>query len=61
MAQKHFNVSMYENMRIIVPPMEQQQKFVDFLSQSDKSKFELNEAIKDLDAMYKRIVKENLG
>ena len=38
-AQKHFNVSMYENMRIIVPPMEQQQKFVDFLSQSDKSKF----------------------
>ena len=39
-AQKHFNVSMYENMRIIVPPMEQQQKFVDFLSQSDKSKFE---------------------
>ena len=29
--------------------------------QSDKSKFELNEAIKDLDAMYKRIIKDNLS
>ena len=39
----------------------QQGWFVKFARQSDKSKFELNEAIKDLDAMYKRIIKDNLG
>ena len=39
----------------------QQGWFVKFARQSDTSKFELNEAIKDLDAMYKRIIKDNLG
>lgn len=38
-----------------------QKQYADILEQSDKSKFELNEAIKDLDAMYKRIIKDNLG
>ena len=45
----------------IVPTMERQNQYVDIAQQSDKSKFELNEAIKDLDAMYKRIIKDNLG
>ena len=45
----------------IVPTMERQNQYVDIAEQSDKSKFELNEAIKDLDAMYKRIIKDNLG
>lgn len=41
--------------------IDQQLRFVEVAEQSDKSKFELNEAIKDLDAMYKRIIKDNLG
>ena len=41
--------------------IDQQMRFVEVAGQSDKSKFELNEAIKDLDAMYKRIIKDNLG
>ena len=45
----------------IVPTMERQNQYVDIAEQSDKSKFELNEAIKDLDAMYKQIIKDNLG
>lgn len=44
-----------------VPDLERQKVFVEIAHQSDKSKFELNEAIKDLDAMYKRIIKDNLG
>ena len=44
-----------------VPELEEQKTFVELAQQSDKSKFELNEAIKDLDAMYKRIIKDNLG
>ena len=47
--------------KCILPPMELQEQFVETSHQSDKSKFELNEAIKDLDAMYKRIIKDNLG
>lgn len=54
-------VSYIKNMEIALPPIEVQQQFAEFIEQSDKSKFELNEAIKDLDAMYKRIIKDNLG
>jgi type I restriction enzyme S subunit len=50
-----------KNTSIPIPPLERQNDFVDLAKQSDKSKFELNEAIKDLDAMYKRIIKDNLG
>ena len=46
---------------IVLPQMSEQKAFAGFVEQSDKSKFELNEAIKDLDAMYKRIIKDNLG
>jgi type I restriction enzyme S subunit len=38
-----------------------QKQYADILEQSDKSKFELSEAIKELDAMYRRILKDNLG
>lgn len=38
-AQKHFNVSLYNKMKIVVPPMELQKQFVQMLHQSDKSKF----------------------
>lgn len=47
--------------KCILPPIDLQEQFVEISKQSDKSKFELNEAIKDLDAMYKRIIKDNLG
>ena len=38
-AQKHFNVGMYNNLKLILPPIEKQRQFVSFLQQSDKSKF----------------------
>ena len=40
---------------------EQQNDFISFVRQSDKSKFELERAISELDATYKRIISENLG
>ena len=46
---------------VVLPPMNEQRTFADIVEQSDKSKFELNESIKELDAMYKRIIKDNLG
>lgn len=38
-AQKHFNVGMYNNLKLILPPMEQQIKFVELVKQVDKSKY----------------------
>ena len=37
-AQKHFNVEMYKNMRIILPDLGKQRELVDFIKQVDKSK-----------------------
>ena len=38
-AQKHFNVGMYNELKLILPTIEKQKCFVDFLSQTDKSKY----------------------
>lgn len=46
---------------INVPPFEQQEQFAAFVRQSDKSKFELEQALSELAATYKRIIAENLG
>lgn len=37
-AQKHFNVGMYKDLKLILPSLDKQKQFVDFLKQSDKSK-----------------------
>jgi len=46
---------------IIVPPIALQNAYVEMAEQSDKSKFELENAIKELTATYKRIITESLG
>lgn len=38
-AQKHFNVGMYKDLKLILPSLDEQKRFVEFLKQSDKSKF----------------------
>ena len=46
---------------MILPSLELQREFADFVRQSDKSKFELEQALSELTAIYKRIIAENLG
>lgn len=46
---------------MILPPMDQQKQFAAFVRQFDKSKFELEQALSELTATYKRIIAENLG
>lgn len=48
------------NMEIPIPSKALQNKFLGFAEQSDKSKFALQEAIKDLDTLSKKIIAENL-
>ena len=50
-----------DELQIPTPPAEVQEAFVSFLRQSDKSKFELEQALSELTATYKRIITENLG
>ncbi len=38
-AQQHFNVGMYREMKIVVPPIRQQKSFVSFLTRIDKLRF----------------------
>lgn len=55
LRNKHIN-----DLMIPIPSDEQQRDFIDLQRQSDKSKFALQEAIKDLDALSKKIIAENL-
>ena len=60
-AQKNINLKILSELDVMVPPMELQQQFIRLVEQSDKSKFELEQALAELNATYKRIIAENLG
>lgn len=60
-AQKTLNLSAIKQIQIPVPTIDEQKLFVTFVEQSDKSKFELEKALSELTATYKRIIAENLG
>ena len=60
-AQKTLNLSAIKKIRIPLPTMDEQTGFVRFVEQSDKSKFELENAIKELTATYKRIVADSFS
>ena len=60
-AQKTLNLSAIKKIHIPVPSMDAQAAFIRFVRQSDKSKFELEQALSELTATYKRIITENLG
>ena len=49
------------NIDVPLPPIHLQEQFAAFVHQSDKSKFELEQALSELTATYKRIISEQLG
>ena len=51
----------FSKITLSMPPLELQEQFAFFVRQSDKSKFELEQALAELTATYKRIIAENLG
>ena len=50
----------FSKITLSMPPLELQEQFAFFVRQSDKSKFELEQALAELNATYKRIITENL-
>lgn len=57
---KHLNQGKLQKYEIPQASMELQKEFAELYRQSDKSKFALQDAIKDLDALSKKIIAENL-
>ncbi|NGM83962.1 restriction endonuclease subunit S [Paenibacillus sp. 7124] len=60
-AQPGLAVERLADVKIIVPPLILQEQYATFVRQSDKSKFELEQARKELDSTYKRVIAGNLG
>jgi len=60
-AQKHFNVSLYNNMKIIIPSLDLQQDFISILQQGEKSKKALRKSIEALRLTRRAILMGILG
>lgn len=60
-AQINLTLKNISDLQIPIPPLEEQEQFAAFVCQSDKSKFEMEQALSELTATYKRIITENLG
>ena len=59
-GQANINAKEVQSIPIVIPPENLQQEFLKLRKQSDKSKFELKEAIKSCDALMKAILFTNL-
>ena len=55
------NLKLIQGIRVLVPPQADQESFITFVRQTDKSKFELTQALEALNATYKKLISENLG
>lgn len=53
--------AMLDKVSLPIPPMVLQEQFAAFVQQSDKSKFEIEQAITSIDKLYRSIIAENLG
>ena len=49
------------NIKLLVPPLELQQEFADFVNSVDKSKFAVQKALDELNATTKKILNQELG
>lgn len=49
-----------EEIEVLVPNFEEQRDFIAFAEQSDKSKFELKQAIEEVEVLIKSLVQQEL-
>ena len=60
-SQPQITIEGLRRVLIKIPSKEKQEQFIRLSEQSDKSKFELEKCLKELEKTYKKIVSENLG
>ena len=60
-AQKNINLKILSELKIIVPPIEQQNKFVAFVEQTNKSKFAVQKALDEAQTLFDSLMQEYFG
>jgi type I restriction enzyme S subunit len=60
-AKQALNMDRIRKIKMILPPLSLQNRFAEFVKQADKSKFEVQRTLDELEATYKSILQENLG
>ena len=59
--KRQINLDQVEDFPIIIPPVEQQQQFATFLEQTDKSKFEIQKSLDQLETLKKALMQKYFG
>ena len=54
-------ITQQENLELIIPPVDMQKEFVGFVKQSDKSKFELKQAIEGVNLLIKSMIQQEFN
>ena len=60
-AQQHFNVGRYKAMTLIMPPLELQQQFADFVAQVDNSKESVKKSLQELETLKSSLMQQYFG
>ena len=60
-AQKNINLKTLSELKIIVPPIEQQNEFATFVKQIDKSKLEIQQSLEKLETLKKSLMQQYFG
>ena len=60
-AQKNINLKILSELKIIVPPIEQQNEFVAFVEQTDKSKLAVQQSLDKLELLKKALMQKYFG
>ena len=60
-AQQHFNVGKYNKMKIMLPPLELQKDFADFIVQINKSKVAVQKALDETQKLFDSLMQEYFG
>ena len=60
-AQPNINAQQYENLEILIPPIELQNKFAEFVRQVDKSKVELQKSIDETQLLFDSLMDKYFG
>ena len=60
-AQQHFNVGKYNKLKLMLPPLDKQEEFVDFMRQTDKSKVAVQKALDEAQTLFDSLMQEYFG
>ena len=60
-AQKNINLKILSELQVTIPSKEEQQEFVVFVKQVDKSKFEIQKSLEKLEILKKSLMQQYFG